>query len=145
MPRRSILFATLTLALLAPALHAQTLAQKQMMAEVDANFATKTPDTNKACGTSLKASIDWSGFLKSEIGQNSVSAFCAAPLDTLQSMCGDAMAKQAIAGKIKGYVCAFGGPGKRALSLDNGTLQMDVDWDASNYDDYIRGWLGDHL
>ncbi len=41
--------------------------------------------------------------------------------------------------------CGFGGAGKRALSLENGDPRMDVDWDAANYGDYVKAWLGDHL
>lgn len=135
----------LALAMPASPVQAQTLAQKQMMARQDADFAASVPDTDKACGITLKASIDWPGFLKGDAGQNSVSAYCAEPLNTLRSMCSDATAKAAIAEKIKTYTCGFGGQGKRALSLDNGALRMDVDWDAANYDDFVRAWLGDHL
>jgi hypothetical protein len=126
-------------------LPAQSLAQKQMMARQDEEFAQAVPPTDKACGTTLKAAIDWPGFLSAEIGQNSISAFCAGPLNTMASMCSDPTAKKAIAEKVKSYTCRFGGPGKRALALQNGELSMDVDWDAANYDDFVRAWLGDHL
>jgi hypothetical protein len=139
------LIAMVFLAALPAVAHAQTLAQKQFMAKQDAEFAEAVPDTDKACGTALKASIDWPGFLKSEIGNNSIVSYCAEPLNTLRSMCSDPLAKTAISEKIKTYTCGFGGPGKRALSLDNGALHIDVDWDAANYGDYIKAWLGDHL
>ena len=126
MRRRNVLLAVLALAALATPVHAQTVAQQQMMADVDADFAAKVPDTDKACGTAIKASIDWPGFLKSEIGQNSVSAYCAAPLDTMQSMCADAMAKQAIAAKVKTYTCAFGGPGKKTLFAATTTRDIQI-------------------
>ena len=103
----------LALAMPASPVQAQTLAQKQMMARQDADFAASVPDTDKACGITLKASIDWPGFLKGDAGQNSVSAYCAEPLNTLRSMCSDATAKAAIAEKIKTYTCGFGGQGKR--------------------------------
>ena len=43
------------------------------------------------------------------------------------------------------YACAFGGPGKGALSLDNGGLRIDVDRDAANCGDDIRARVGDDL
>jgi hypothetical protein len=142
---RTFLLVSFALAAVSAPLYAQTLAQKQMMSRQDELFSSSVPDTNQACGTALKASIDWPSFLKAEIGSNSISSFCAEPLNTMRGMCSDATAKQAIAEKIKTNTCGFGGPGKRTLSFDNGNLRMDVDWDAANYNDYIRAWLGDHL
>jgi hypothetical protein len=133
------------LVVLAASSQAQTLAQKQFMAKQDATFAEAVAPTDAACGTKLTASIDWPGFLKSDIGNNSVPSYCAEALGAMQRMCADPLAKQAISEKIKSYTCGFGGTGKRAMSLDGGALRMDVDWEAANYGDYITAWLGDHL
>lgn len=124
---------------------AQTLAQKQMMGRQDAQLADEVSTTNKMCGASIAASVDWPTFLATDTSGQSVSSFCAEPLRTMGSMCSDPIAKQAISTKVKTYQCSFGGPGKRSLALDGTALHMEVDWDAANYDQFIRAWLGDHL
>lgn len=141
---RAAISLAILIACMAPA-QAQTLAQKQMMAKQDEALVDPLRQANEACGTSIKASIDWPGFLSAQIGNNSISGFCESALSTMRGMCSDALAKKEIAAKVQTYTCGFGGAGKRAMSLKDGNLRLDIDWDASNYDDFIKAWLGDHL
>jgi hypothetical protein len=130
-----------------------SLRQKEFAKKQDEYFKKETDPTNEKCGTKIAAKIDWQSFkpeidkqLDGKDGHNySFYGYCSSPMGVMFSMCEDADAKAAITKRIKSYTCKFGGKGKRKIELKGSSLTMWVDWEASNYDDYIKDYLGKTL
>jgi hypothetical protein len=127
-----------------------TLRQREFAKAQDDYFKKEIDSANEKCETKFNAKIDWLSF-KAEIdkaldGKHASSysfyGYCSGPLGTMYSMCDSADAKGAIQKRIKSYTCKFGGKGKRKIELKGSNLTMWVDWEASNYDDYVKGYLG---
>jgi hypothetical protein len=94
-----------------------------------------------ACGKDIPGGFDKPSYKGQLETNNSIYGFCAELYSGLRNICSDADGKAAVKEKINKIECAFGGKGKRALSLNSGTLQMTIDWDAANYGDFIKAWL----
>jgi hypothetical protein len=61
----------------------------------------------------------------------------------MAGMCRDnPAARDALRGRVQRYVCQYGGLGRRTIALSGSTLTMTIDWEASNYGDYVGGYLG---
>jgi hypothetical protein len=117
--RRAIfLVPFLTLAAV-PAL-AQSLEERKMHADQEAQLASKAQLTNKACGFILKTQIDWPSFKSDETLQKSVTSWCAAGLDAMEDLCSEALGKQAVSEKVKTLTCA--GSGDVSAKLADGNL-----------------------
>ena len=101
--------------------------------------------TAAACGIPLQASIDWKTFRSADLEKYSASSYCDWPLFKLYWSCQKPEKKAAAAQKIKRVVCRFGGPGKRALSIRDGTMEYVVDWTSGNDDDFGEKWLKANL
>ena len=97
------------------------------------------------CGTELKASITWPGFLQHKDKLPFATGDCAAALQAIYLMCNSPMAKQAVAQKVKSLECVLA-DGKQAMSMDpTGALTLSIDLDGANYSTFVQKWLGDHL
>jgi hypothetical protein len=105
--RRTIfLVSFLTLAAV-PAL-AQSLGERKMHADQEAQLASKAQLTNKACGFILKTQIDWPSFKSEEVLQKSVVSWCSAGLDAMEDLCSESLGKQAVSEKVKSLTCTGG-------------------------------------
>ncbi len=142
MLKRYLAFTTFTLACsLAPALAEESLGEKKIWREQEEYLKGEGADMKDVCGKDIPGSFDkptWKGQLETS---NSVYGYCASLYSTLRGLCGYPDGKEAVQKKINKIECAFGGKDKRALSLSGGTLKMIIDWEASNYDDFIKEWL----
>jgi len=128
-----------------------TLRQREFAKGQDDYFKREIDSANDRCSTKFAAKIDWNSF-KGEIDKHldgkhassySFYGFCAEPLGTMAGMCGDSEdSKSSVKKRIKSYTCKFGGKGKRKIELKGSSLTMWVDWEAANYGDYIKGYLG---
>jgi hypothetical protein len=130
-----------------------TLRQKEFAKKQDESFKKEVDLANEKCGTKIEGKIDWESF-KGEIDKSldgkhersySFSSYCDAPVGAMFSMCDSEDAKAAIKKRIKSYTCKFGGKDKRKIELKGSSLTMWVDWEAANYDDYAKEYLGKQL
>jgi len=122
----------LVIALFSGPVMAQTIAQqanhKAWQDQVDA----KVGYLNKACGTTIAAPIAYAGFdavpdigMKMPVGQA-----CGEAEEGVANLCSPTTPpayKAAIQKGISKIVCAYGGAGKRAVSLSGGTLTYTVE------------------
>ena len=115
--------------------------QSKADAEVDV-FAS---ETNEACKSKLKASIAWDTFGDGEWRKYNVPSFCRAPFDVLQKFCAGKHAAKYIRAKVRAIRCAYGGKGQRALTVSKGYLELRVDFDATDYDAFVRQKLLEQL
>lgn len=137
---------------------AQTLVQRQTMASEDAKLADEAKTTSSLCGVAITAAFDWKSFLAADKVEDMNGAFhnppsnmCSVPVHEMQSMCQDALSKQAIAAKIKSFECVYQAGPTQSLLLDPaGKLQLRSSYEA--YHDplgdpggFVKKWLGDHL
>jgi hypothetical protein len=130
-----------------------SLRQKEFTKKQDEYFKKEVAPTDEKCGIKLNAKIDWQSF-KAEIdkhldgkdGHNySFYGYCSSPPSAMFSLCDSEDGKAAIKKRIKSYTCKFGGEGKRKIELKGSNLTMWVDWKASNYDDFVKEYLGKTL
>jgi hypothetical protein len=130
-----------------------SLRQKEFAKKQDEYFKKEVDLANEKCGIKLNAKIDWESFkgevdkqLDGKDGYNySFSGYCDAPVGSMFGICDSEDGKAAIKKRIKSYTCKYGGEGKRKIELKGANLTMWVDWKASNYDDYVKEYLGKTL
>jgi hypothetical protein len=124
---------------------AQSLEERKMHADQEAQLASKAQLTNKACGFTLKTQIDWPSFNANEALQKSVVSWCAAGLDAMEDLCGESLGKQAVSEKVKSLTCA--GNGEVSAKLVDGNLTYAFPFSsASNQNKLlIRGYLEKNL
>ena len=119
----------------------ESLGEKKIWREQEKYLAGEGTDMKDKCGKDIPASFDKPTY-KDQLELNySVYGYCAELYSALRTICADPDGKAAVQKKINKLECAFGGKDKRALSLKDGTLKMIIDWDASNYGDFIIAWL----
>ena len=113
---------TLFLLLIAatPPVWAQSLETRKMRAEQEAALEAQVALTNKKCGTSITARIDWTTFDEAEVLTKRVTSWCQAALDAIEDICGDALGKEALTTKVKSITCA--GAATPAAALKDGDL-----------------------
>jgi hypothetical protein len=125
----------------APALAQESLGEKKIWREQEQYLAGEGTDMKDRCGKDIPASFDKPSYKGQLEGGYSVYGYCSELYSALRTICADPDGKAAVNEKIKKLECAFGGKDKRALSLKDGTLKMIIDWEASNYGDFINAWL----
>jgi len=135
--------AVLAAATLTTSAGAQSLKARQFQASQDEYLAHSVEDMTKRCEAPITAKIDWSTIAQDELGDHSPSGFCGSALDSIGSLCGDKLAKEAIQKGVKTVICKMGGP--RAMTLQAGTLTYTINYDAANNDDFITAFLKEHL
>lgn len=119
----------------------ESLGEKKIWREQEQYLAGEGTDMKTVCGKDIPASFDKPSYKGQLEGSYSVYGYCGELFSALRTICADADGKAAVQEKISKLECAFGGKDKRALSLKGGTLKMIIDWDASNYGDFINAWL----
>ena len=141
------------------AARSQTLVQKQTMALEGPKLTEQAKTASEICNTPITAAFDWPSFVTADKIEDTSGAFhnppsnmCSVPLQALQSLCQDPVAKQAVASKIKAYQCSYQDGATPALSLDpGGTLHYRSSFEAyhnpptSTPADFVKNWLGKNL
>jgi hypothetical protein len=142
--RKAIFFVSFLTLAAVPAL-AQSLGERKMHADQEAQLASKAQLTNKACGFTLKTQIDWPSFNSDEALQKSVVSWCAAGLDAMEDLCGESLGKQAVSEKVKSLTCA--GSSEVSAKLVEGNLTYAFPFSsASNQNKLlIRSYLEKNL
>lgn len=135
----------LALALPLASTGAVSLKEQEKRTKIQSELDEELELDNEKCGTKITASINWDSFKGADTGQ-SVSGYCATALTAARQLCesGDA-GKKAVQKGIKKYTCAYGGKGKRAVSLKAGTLSLKIDFEESNYEDFVKAYLENNL
>lgn len=115
--------------------------QKAIQEELDEEVAS----ANEACGTKLTATLKWETFKMADSDTYSFDGYCAAPVGAMRRLCDNDTGKEAVQKGVKKVVCQYGGKGKRAYTLKDGTLTYTIDFDAPNNDDAARDFLENNL
>lgn len=124
----------------------ETLHDKEKWDRQDGYMADSIKGANEKCGTKIAHEWDKGSFDKEDWTSHSPNGFCSGAFDNIRSLCANnAAAKKPVQDKIKKVVCKFGGKGKYGMSLSGGTLTYTVDWEQSNVDDKITGFLKKNL
>lgn len=119
----------------------ESLGEKKIWREQEDYLAGEGKDMKERCGKDIPGSFDKASYKGQLEGSYSVYGYCAELYSALRSICSDPDGKTAVQAKVNKITCAYGGKDKRVLSLSGGTLKMMIDWDASNYGDFINAWL----
>jgi hypothetical protein len=126
---------------LVPAFAQESLGEKKIWREQEGYLAQEAESVATACEKPIPGSFDKPSFKGQLEGSYSIYGFCAEAYSALRTICADPDGKIAVKEKINKLECTFGGAGKRALSLKEGTLQMTIDWEASNYGEFLNDWF----
>lgn len=142
--------------------HADLNADKDKK-DADAALAEQLDTTNKACGTKLTATYDWSAEKEKPAQAGTGPGVCAEALKGVTDVCGDhPEAKKTIASKLKKLSCKFDAsvpkkkPTKTGIATDvagtppvphtwlelaKGTLHVQFDWHMANTRTEVANYL----
>ncbi len=128
------------------------------MAAADELLATDNLErTNKACGSTIKASLDWKSFngkFEGSHTHSSAAYYCRSVLDGIRNVCSDDLGKEAVQGAVKTLTCRFdasitkdkiGRYGPEFKKGKNGELLATYGWDTGNISDGTKAWLLENL
>lgn len=126
---------------------AQTLAQKNMIAQDKIQVAERAAATNKKCGTDIKFSMDYPTFYNikgdpTNPNDQSPWAFFANVTDALDSVCGTDDGKAAVKAKIHSVVVSHATA--ESESMSGGTFHYSVPYNGAGVQTIIA-WLGKNL
>jgi hypothetical protein len=133
-----VTLAGLLVAIALPAF-ADSLADKKMHADQEADLADRLALTNQACGSHVTAKIDWSTFGEADALKNAVTPYCAAALDAIEDICSDTLGKQAVTEKVKTVTCA--GASAPAASFADGALTFSFSLTPNQNKLLVRDYL----
>jgi hypothetical protein len=122
---------------------AQSLQDRQVHQKFETALASEVADTNKACGSEIKAGFDWPSFKSEDLGKYGVAGYCANALSAVRQVCGVSGGKEAVQKAVKELVCASGA--KRDIALKDGKLTFTIEWTASNDEDAVKAFLMKNL
>jgi len=121
---------------------AQSLETRKMRAEQEAALGVQVALTNKKCGTSIIARIDWNTFDEAEVLTKGVTSWCQAALDAVQGLCGDALGKEALT-KVQAITCA--GAATPTAVLKDGELTFSFSLTPNQNKLLVRTYLEKNL
>lgn len=132
-----------------PSLEGLTLRQREFAQGQNEDFQEQVAIANERCGTNIEARIDWQSFaaqidlrLDGQLNK-SFSGYCATGIDGVRSACDSDTGRAAVQQRIQQYTCHYGP--ERTMTLDEGHLQLNIDWEAANYGDFVGDFLGRSL
>ncbi|WP_224372519.1 hypothetical protein [Hyalangium versicolor] len=106
-------------------------------------FTEVVKSMNDACGTQVKATIDWKSVTDDIIKRYSIASFCGGPLESLRKLCEYKVGKKIIQAKVKTYACQFGSELK--LDVKSGTVNFITQQDAPNQEEYATQFFEKNL
>jgi len=130
---------------LTPAL-AQSLAEKEKYASEEKAMAGRLKSTAEQCKKEIKVRFDWSSFSREDLleKRRGPSGWCEEAFAALSDICwGSEAGLKAVQDSVNSVTCRQATP--RALSLKNGELVFDIDFDAPNNFDAVRTFLKNNL
>lgn len=112
--------------------------------ETDADIGEKAKQASNACGSNIKASIDWKSISDDYLKELSITAFCGSPLEGLITLCNEAPAnKKTLTAKIEQVNCTMGD--KIHIDISAKTLRWTTTKDTPNQDDFAKYVLMNEL
>ena len=126
---------------------AQSLEQKQKYRAEQEQIDKSAEWVSEKCGIKITAEFDWKSGKFEDFSTYSPSAYCENALSAISTTCEDKDGKDAVKQTIRKVLCRFGGKeeSKRSTKLNGSTLELTIAWDATNYHEYILGFLGKNL
>lgn len=112
--------------------------QKEALEKFDGDIKGSLDAVNKACGTSIKVSSDFSNYKEEAWSGNSVSSRCSSVLDGIAAVCAKSHYKPEVAKNVAEVKCIFGGTGtdaKANMSHSGKVFTTKMNVEASNLQD----------
>ncbi|WP_419805976.1 hypothetical protein [Terriglobus sp.] len=147
-PMKTFRFAWMLAALpLGTTAYAQSLEQKNMIAQDKIQVAQYAAETNKKCGTNIAFSVDYPSFagIKSDpdnLNQQSPWAYFANVTDALNSVCNTNEGKAAVKAKIQKVVVSHAK--EESESLNGGLFHYNVSYKVHTVQS-VEEWLNKNL
>lgn len=128
-------------------------AQEEAKAALEEQIEDALKATNDKCGTKLTVKTDFQNFKPEDWSGTSFGSYCQAVIQGVEYMCERPAYKKAIAKKVTGLACLFGGvkPAEkkdgsnegtlRNLSFDKGVLTYRMAKDHANINDNTQATL----
>ncbi|MFY2559684.1 hypothetical protein ACN469_18760 [Corallococcus terminator] len=129
-------------------------AQEEAKAAFEEQTSAVLQAANDKCGTKLAVKTDFQNFKTEDWPNTSFSSYCEGAINAVTAMCERPAYKKAIAKKVTGVSCLFGGvkPADkkdtstngatlRNISLEKGTLTYHMSRDHVNIEDNIKAAL----
>jgi hypothetical protein len=139
--QRSI-FAVVLGLFLAVGLQAESLKEKTARADAEKDLKTKIDEINTACGTHMKATIDWNSFSKQFTdghNEGAAQSFCDYAINGFRDLCAEHGAEgKKTAAKFKEIKCSFG---KKAVKHSGSTLNVSYGWSDSEAGSDVKAYL----
>ncbi len=117
--------------------------RKGETAGAEQTLAESVTALNEACGTSVKATIDWSSIPDELLKTYSIPSYCESPLAVLTKLCATAEGKKAIQAQAKEFTCRFGDALK--LEVQAGRVSWTTAKDAANQEEFVTRYLEANL
>ena len=136
---RHIVTLAVTFIVIALPAFGESLEAKKMHAQQEADLTDKLALTNQTCGSHVTATIDWRTFDEAEVLKTAVTPYCAAALDAIEDICGDALGKQAVTEKVKNVTCA--GASAPSASFADGALTFSFSLTPNQNKLLVRDYL----
>ncbi len=113
-------------------------------ARANADLLEKAKDTSAACGSEIKASIDWKSISDEALKELSIGSFCGSPLEGLAVLCKESEEnKKTLARKVARVNCKFAD--KVHIDIRDRVLQWTTTKDTHNQDDFAKYVLMNEL
>jgi len=107
-------------------------------------FAEKAKEASEACGSDIKASIDWNTVSEENLKELSISSYCGAPLESLAYLCKKSDGnKKTLSQKVSKFNCRMGGT--MHLGISEKTLNWMTNKDTPNQGDFTKYVLMNEL
>ncbi|NRD68138.1 hypothetical protein HRD49_41055 [Corallococcus exiguus] len=128
-------------------------AQEEAKAKLEETIEDALKATNDKCGTKLEVKTDFQNFKTDDWSGTSFGSYCQSIIEGIGSMCERPAYKKAIAKKVTGVACLFGGVKAaekkdgtndatlRNMSLDKGVFTYHLSKDHANLDDNTKATL----
>jgi hypothetical protein len=122
---------------------AQIQADKALQDQATEDLNTRAADVSAACGSDIKARIDWTHIDPAEINRDSTANVCAAALDAVEEACATPSARPLIGREVRQIVCTAGPT--PSVDLHGGTMVYTLDWQSRNPGAFVYEYLMQHL
>ena len=98
----------------------------------------KAAKTNEQCGTKIEVDLDYDGFAPKIRKRYALGSWCEHVLEQLRYLCRGPKTKAHIAKRVLRYRCTQSDGKPRKVTIDKGTATLYIDFDASNYAQFVR-------
>ncbi len=138
---------SVTICLLAMTCGAQSLGEKNLIAQDKTQVAELAAEANKACGTSIPMSVDYASFHgwkedATNTNQQSPYSFFQNVTEALESVCGTDDGKKSVQAKIKSVTVSHASA--ESESLQGGAFHYSTPYQGGTSQTIVK-WLNGHL